>query len=97
MKAPAQSVARAGETALPGWVVFPRYEAGVPLTMTSVPRARAFMRVADNAFNYGELGAEGFDALAGVIRQSDCYDLHYSSLDEAIAAFERLSAQAGQP
>lgn len=96
MKAPAESVARAAETALPGWVVFPRYESGVPLSLTPVPRTRAFMRVAENAFNYAKLGAEGFDALAGVIRQSDCYDLHYSSLDEAVAAFDRLGSQAGQ-
>jgi HprK-related kinase A len=96
MKAPAASVARADETALPGWIVFPRYEAGAPLTLTPVPRPRAFMRVADNAFNYAQLGAEGFNALAGVIRQSDCYDLHYSSLDEAVAAFDRLGNQAGQ-
>lgn len=96
MKAPAASVARAEETALPGWIIFPRYEAGAPLTLTPVPRPRAFMRVADNAFNYAQLGAEGFNALAGVIKQSDCYDLHYSSLDEAVAAFDRLASQAGQ-
>ncbi len=101
MKAPADSVARAGEAALPGWIIFPRYEAGAPLTLTPVPRTRAFMRVADNAFNYAQLGVEGFNALAGVVGASDCYDLHYSSLDEAIAAFEQLSSQpssqAGNP
>lgn len=96
MKAPAASVERADETALPGWIIFPRYEAGAPLTLTPVPRTRGFMRVADNAFNYVELGAEGFNALASVIRQSDCYDLHYSSLDEAVAAFDGLASQAEQ-
>jgi HprK-related kinase A len=96
MKAPADSVARADETALPGWIVFPRYEAGAALTLTPVSRPRAFIRVADNAFNYAQLGAEGFNALAGVIEQSDCYDLHYSSLDEAVAEFDRLAIQASQ-
>jgi len=95
MRAPAQSVARADETALPGWIVFPRYEAGAPLTLTPVPRTRAFMRVADNAFNYAQLGAEGFNALSGVVMQSGCHDLHYSRLDDAVAAFDRLAAQAG--
>lgn len=94
MKAPSESVARADETALPGWIIFPRYEALAPLSLTPVPRTRAFMRVADNAFNYAQLGLDGFNALAGVVRQSDCYDLHYSSLDDAIAAFDRLAAQA---
>jgi hypothetical protein len=96
MKAPAESVARADETALPGWIIFPRYEAGAPLTLTPIPRTRAFMRVAENAFNYAQLGVEGFNALAGVVRQSDCYDLHYSSLDDAVAAFDQLSTQAGR-
>lgn len=95
MKAPTESVARAAETALPGWIVFPRYESGAPLSLTPVPRTRAFMKVAENAFNYAQLGVEGFDALAGVIQRSDCYDLHYSSLDEAVAAFDRLASQAG--
>ena len=95
MKAPAQSIALADQAALPGWIIFPRYQAGAPLTLTPVARPRAFMRVAENAFNYAQLGVEGFDALAGVIRQSDCYDLHYSSLDEAVAAFDRLASQAG--
>ncbi len=97
MKAPADSVARAQETALPGWIIFPRYEAGVPLSLTAVPRTRAFMRTAENAFNYARLGVDGFNALAEVIRQSDCYDLRYSSLDEAIATFDRLANQATQP
>ena len=96
MKAPAESVARADETAQPGWIIFPRYEAGAPLTLTPVPRTRAFMRVADNAFNYAQLGVEGFNALSGVIAQSGCHDLHYSSLDDAVAAFDRLAARAGQ-
>jgi HprK-related kinase A len=96
MKAPADSVARADETALPGWIIFPRYEQGAPLTLTPVPRTRAFMRVAENSFNYARLGVEGFNALAGVMRQSDSYDLHYSSLDDAVAAFDRLGARAGQ-
>lgn len=96
MKAPSGSIAVARETALPGWVIFPRYEGGAPLTLTPVPRTRAFMRVAENAFNYAQLGVEGFNALAGVIRHSDCYDLHYSSLDDAVDAFDRLASQAGQ-
>jgi HprK-related kinase A len=96
MKAPTESVVRAEETALPGWIIFPRYESGVPLTLTPVPRTRALMRVADNAFNYAQLGVEGFNALTGVIKQSDCYDLHYSNLDEAIAAFDLLGSPAVQ-
>jgi len=95
MKAPAASIESADQLAAPGWIVFPRYEANAALSLTPVPRSRAFMRVADNAFNYAQLGAAGFEALKGVIARSDCYDFRYSVLDEAIAAFDRLASQAG--
>jgi HprK-related kinase A len=97
MKAPGDSVLRAGEPAAPGWVIFPRYEAGAPLSLTPMPRSQAFMRVADNSFNYSQLGAAGFDTLEGLVRQSDCYDFRYSVLDEAIDAFDRLAAGKGAP
>jgi HprK-related kinase A len=90
MKPPADSVARALETALPGWVIFPKYEAGAPTSMTPLPRGRAALRLADNAFNYSTLGAPGFEALAQLIGASDCYDFRYSDLAQAIAAFAAL-------
>lgn len=96
MKPPGDSIACADQVAAPGWIIFPRYEAHAALSLTPVPRSRAFMRVADNAFNYTRLGAAGFEALKGVIAHSDCYDLRYSVLDEAIAAFDRLASQAGK-
>ena len=96
MKPPADSIERADQVAEPGWIVFPRYEANAALSLTPLPRSRAFMRVADNAFNYTALGAAGFEALRGVVARSDCYDFRYSVLDEAIAAFDRLASQAGK-
>lgn len=91
MKPPAACVARASETARAAWMIFPRYEAGAATRLDPVPQARAFMRVADNAFNFSLLGARGFEALAGVIDASRCYDFSYSVLDEAIAAFDALT------
>ncbi|MFL6709296.1 MAG: HprK-related kinase A [Massilia sp.] len=95
LKAPADSVARAGETARPAWVVFPQYAAGEAAVLARVPRARAFMQLADNAFNFSLLGADGFNALAGVIARSEAYTFRYSVLDEAIAVFASLAP--GQP
>jgi HprK-related kinase A len=94
MKAPAGSVARAGEPAAPGWIVFPKYVAGAEARLAPVPRARAFMRLAENAFNYSLLGAAGFDAVAGVVERSAAYDFEYSRLDDAIEVFARLAEQA---
>ncbi|QAU35384.1 HprK-related kinase A [Janthinobacterium sp. 17J80-10] len=93
MQAPADSVARAGEPARPGWVIFPRYEAGAGTRLTDTPKARAFMRAADNAFNYSLLGERGFASLAALIEASSCHEFTYSNLDEAIDTFNRLQPQ----
>ncbi|PWB48896.1 MAG: HprK-related kinase A [Nitrosomonadales bacterium] len=90
MKVPADSIARAAETARPAWVIFPKYQAGAATRLEALPRARAFMRVADNAFNYSLLGVRGFETMAGLIDASLCYDFTYSVLDEAIETFAEL-------
>jgi len=55
-----------------------------------IARARAFLRVAENAFNYSHLGAAGFEALAAAIDGCASFDFRYSDLDEAIAVFDAL-------
>lgn len=94
MKPPADSVRRAHEPARPAWIVFPKYVAGASPLLAPVPRARAFLRLAENAFNYSVLGAAGFDAVAGLIDATDTFDFSYSALDDAIAVFANL---AGAP
>ncbi|MBI5430616.1 MAG: HprK-related kinase A [Nitrosomonadales bacterium] len=90
MKAPADSIARATETAQAAWFIFPKYQTGAEASLTALPQSRAFMRVADNAFNYSQLGTQGFETLAGLIGDSLCYDFIYSVLDDAIETFDAL-------
>lgn len=90
LKAPTDSILRAHETARPAWIVFPKYEAGAATSLTPIPRARAFLRVAENAFNYSHLGPAGFQTLGTVIDGCTSYDFRYSELDEAIAVFAAL-------
>lgn len=90
LKAPAASVARASEQALPAWVIFPKYEPGSPARLEPVPRAAAFTQLAENAFNYSVLGAQGFEALAGVVQRCASYSFTYSKLDDALATFAAL-------
>ena len=92
IKAPASSVARAGELARAAWIVFPRYQALATTVLAPVSKGHAFMRVAENGFNYSVMGPTGFDALAKVIGQTDSFDFRYSVLDEAIAVFDGLAA-----
>jgi len=94
LQAPADSVRRAAEPARPAWLVFPRYEAGAPTRRVPVARARAFMRMAENAFNYSVLGQAGFDALAGMVGGAEAFEFRYSALDEAIAHFATLEPAA---
>jgi HprK-related kinase A len=91
MKAPVDSVMRSQETAAPAWVVFPKYEAGVATQLSEHGKAGACMKIADNTFNYSMLGLRGFHTASNLIEQCDCYSLHYSNLDEAIARFNDLA------
>lgn len=90
VRAPADSVARAHETARAAWIVFPRYVAGSPPVLEPIVQARAFMQVADNAFNYSLLAGEGFDALGRLVEGTRSFDFRYGALDDAMAVFANL-------
>lgn len=87
------SVRRQHEPARPGWVIFPQWTEGAPTLLLERSRAQTFMFLAQNAFNYSHLGADGFRVGSEMIDQVDCYDFSYSQLDEAIATFDRLATQ----
>lgn len=88
---PADGVLRADEHALPGWVVLPRYVPDAGAQLTPLSRARAFMSLVDNAFNYNVHGRGGFAVFADLIDRCDCLEFTYSSLPEAVAVFDRLA------
>ena len=89
---PPDAVRRAGESARPGWIVFPSYVPEKPATLTPLDRSQAFMRVVENAFNYDVYGVEGFELLGSVIDRSACFTFEYGHLDEAVQVFDRLAA-----
>lgn len=90
MKPPAESVAQSQLTARPAWIIFPKYQPGAPTRLESQPKARAFMRMVESAFNYSLLGPQGFQMMANLVDACDCYEFTYSDLDEAVAAFADL-------
>lgn len=94
MRPPRDSVMRQHETARPGWVIFPKWEAGAPATLTPRSKAQTFMFLAQNAFNYSHLGADGFRVGTALIDQTACYDFSYSALSEAIAMFDQLAGDS---
>jgi len=91
VRPPAEAVLRASRPAPPAWVVLPRFAAGVAARMEPLSRARAFMALVDNAFNYGVLGRRGFNAIGELIDRCDCHEFTYSNLHEAVAMFDRLA------
>ena len=91
LRPPAASVAAADALATPRWIVLPRYEADAPARLSPLPRARAFMELAQNAFNYSLLGEAGFGALARLVDNCNCYQFCYGDLEEAVALFAALA------
>ncbi|MBK1682294.1 HprK-related kinase A [Rhodoferax fermentans] len=92
MKVSSDSLQRADVPALPAWLVFPKYEASAPLSVAVNPKPGSLMQLAENSFNQHVHGRQGFEALARLVDQSDCYSLTYSQLDEALAWFDTLTA-----
>lgn len=91
LRPPADSVQRQRETARPGWVVFPKWQAGAAAELAPRSRAQTLIYLAQNAFNYSELGEKGFAAGAEMIGQCDCYDFTYHDLADAVRIFDRLA------
>ena len=80
--------------------MFPRYVAARPEGLTAVPKTRGFFRLADNSFNYRILGETAFRETCKLVEACPCYDLTYSSLEQAVAILDRLSrpqAAVGAP
>jgi len=75
-------------------VIFPKWVAGAPATLTPRSQAQTFMFLAQNAFNYSHLGADGFRVGTALIDQTACYDFHYSQMHEAVATFNHLAESA---
>lgn len=96
MRPPTESVRRQHEPARPAWVIFPQWSAGSPTALTPRSAAQTFMFLAQNAFNYSHLGADGFRTGTRLIDQVACYDFAYSRLEEAVETFDRLAAAAPQ-
>ena len=97
VRPPAEGVLRADERALPAWVVLPRYVPGTGAQLEPLSRARAFMALVDNSFNYNVHGRSGFAAFAKLIDSSDCHNFTYSNLSEAVAAFDKMARSAQWP
>lgn len=87
------AVANRHRPARPGAVILPRWVEGSQTKLEAVPADRLFPALAFNAFNYTALGATGFDAVIGLVRQCLAWTLVYSDLSDALSAIDRLWLQ----
>ena len=94
MKPPTDSVRRAATVARPRWIALPRFERGAVARLAPLSKARAFMHLADHAFNYDVHGRRGFELLAQVIAGSDCFEFRYGALEDAVAVFDDVARRA---
>jgi len=87
------SVLRVHEPAEPALIVFPRFIPGEKASLSPLMRGEAFMRMADNSFNYSILGADAFRALAALVDKSRCFDFpNGGDVDTALSTMDDLIA-----
>jgi HprK-related kinase A len=97
MKPPASSVRRAAETVAPSVVIFPRWRSGTRTVLAPVRKAQVLLRLADQSFNYNYLGVRGFEAIAGLARRVQGYELEYSDLDDVLPRIAGLCDARARP
>lgn len=94
LSAPADSVARDNEPALPRWVVFPQFSAGAPARLEKRSKAGSLLYIGDNSINLHMHGAAGFELVADLVDRCDCLEFVYGDLDEAVRVFDSLAQTA---
>lgn len=92
MRAPEDSMARQGEAAPVGWIIFPRWQKHAAPRLEPWSKAAGLMEIAHNAMNYSLHGAAGFELLADIFAAGGCYRFTYGKLDDAIDSFAGLAA-----
>ena len=94
VRAPQDAIDARLAPARPAWVVLPAWRADAVTQLVPVERARAFMDLAEQSFNYDVHGLAGFQALGRLVDRCGCHRFEYSRLDEALACFDALEESA---
>jgi HprK-related kinase A len=95
LKVSGDSITRNLVPVIPKLIVFPKWTAGSPLRVIPVGAGQAALRLIDQAFNYSILGTEGFRRLVALVRNTEAWEIEYSSLDEVRDALETLVDECG--
>lgn len=93
MKPPSESVTAVSLPVRATHVVLPSFVESSDPVYESNSRAKTFMLLAEQSFNYDIHGVRGFHALKRLIEQCDCRNFQYSRLGDAIDCFEAIAVQ----
>jgi HprK-related kinase A len=96
MRAPESSVLAQAIPVKSAFLVFPHYRAESESELTPLAKSRAFMTLAENAFNFNILGAVGFEAMTGLIDKVECYDFSYPDLATALNGINEIVTKHGK-
>lgn len=91
MAPPPNSLESQEQTVTPKIIVFPKYQNGAETQLTPLTKSAAFTRLTNNAFNYQVTMEKGFQSMARLIENSECYDLISGDLDEAVMSLQAFS------
>jgi len=86
----AESVAKRNVPARPALILFPNFTRGAGIELEPIPKARAFLKLSTNSFNYELLGAEAFDAVTKLVSECECHRLRFGDLEQAVAQIASL-------
>ena len=94
MRVPAENTFDCELAGKPAYIIFPKFIAGTNTSITKVTNGNAFIRLAENSFNYNVLRERGFNCLSKLMKQVECFDYQYSgNLSEALETFDKLVKQ----
>lgn len=71
-------------------VVVPAYSAGAATRLEPLSRAEAAVLLAEQSFNFNDLGAPGLVAIGDLVRGCTCHRLTYSDLAAGVACISEL-------
>lgn len=95
VRPPTASVERQREVVRPRWIVLPQFEAGAAMTLSTITRGAALMRLVDSAFNYTVHGRRGFETLAAIVEHAECREFRYGGdLGAAVRTLETMAGKA---
>jgi len=90
MAPPPNSLELQEQTVTPKFVVFPKYQKGAKTRLTPLVKSAAFTRLTNNAFNYQVTMEQGFQSMARLVENTQCFDFISGDLDEAVITLQTL-------